>query len=191
MNLDYMVISNFLDNPDKVRQSLIEQQLEFPFEGHFPGKRSSLPDEGYRKMVDEKLESILPFRYEHDMTTSTYCFQLCLEEDKNSWIHMDATDWAGVLYLTPNAPSDSGSLIYTEDTNGTLREANEKYKDGDPTVLEGMEQQHDLTTVISNEYNKLLLIRGNALPHKSNVGGFGDCLENGRLTQVFFFNIIE
>ena len=69
MNLDYMVISNFLDNPDKVRQSLIEQQLEFPFEGHFPGRRSSLPDEGYRKMIDEKLESILPFRYEHDMTS--------------------------------------------------------------------------------------------------------------------------
>ena len=101
MNIDCMIISDFLDNPDKVRESLIEQKVEFIHreKGGFPGSRTTLADESYQKMVNEKLDKILPFKWEMDMDTSTYCFQLCLEEDE-SWIHVDKTKWAGILYLS-------------------------------------------------------------------------------------------
>ena len=46
----------------------------------------------------------------------------------------------------------------------------------------------DITAGISNVYNRLVLFRGGDIPHRSNLAGFGDCLENGRLTQVFFFD---
>ena len=207
MNLDYMIVSNFLDNPDKVRQSLIDQDLQFNVEGYFPGKRSCIPNEEYMKMIDEKLEKVLPFKFKHNMNTSSYSFQLCLE-GQESWIHKDQSDWAGVLYLTPNAPMDSGTVIYSEKPNNNLRKSTERdkgeemmesgtyvYQSPDESEiephLEGMEQEHDLISVVGNVYNTLLLIRGNAIPHKSNLAGFGDCLENGRLTQVFFFDIVK
>ena len=46
----------------------------------------------------------------------------------------------------------------------------------------------DLISTVGNVYNRLGLWRGSQIPHRSNMTGFGDCLENGRLTQVFFFD---
>ena len=193
MNIDCMIISDFLDNPDKVRESLIEQKVDFfhKDQSGFPGSRTTIPDLNYQKMVDEKLEKVLPFKFKQDEETSTYCFQLCLEGDE-SWIHVDKTKWAGILYLTPNAPIESGTLIYTEDYDSVLRDVNEKVREtGDDSLYKKMKQEHEVTTMVGNVYNRLLLIRGYSLPHRSNVAGFGDCLENGRLTQVFFFDEVE
>jgi hypothetical protein len=38
-------------------------------------------------------------------------FQYTTENDE-TWIHYDPTNWAAVLYLTPDAPLDSGTAIY-------------------------------------------------------------------------------
>ena len=193
MNIDTIVISDFLDNPDMVRQSLIENEVDFfhKEEGGFPGSRTTIPDPSYQKMVDEKLDKILPFKWKMDMNTSTYCFQLCLEGD-NSWIHVDSTKWAGILYLTPDAPKDSGTVVYTEDYDNLLRETNEKVREtGDKSLYQSMSHECEITTTVGNVYNRLLLLRGYYLPHKSNISGFGDCLENGRLTQVFFFDEVK
>ena len=192
MNLDCIIVSDFLDNPDKVRESLIEQNVEFVIESKlgFPGKRTPKADEGYQQMVNEKLEKVLPFKFEQDLDTSTFQFQLCLEGDK-SWVHVDKTDWAGILYLTPDAPIDSGTVIYTEDSNGVLRDTTAKVREtGDQSLYEKLDKP-ETTTMIGNVYNRLLLLRGYSLPHRSDVPGFGDCLENGRLTQVFFFNEVK
>ena len=48
--------------------------------------------------------------------------------------------------------------------------------------------QHDIRDV---KFNNGLQPYGGTYPHRSNVAGFGDCLENGRLTQVIFFNEVE
>ena len=193
MNIDTIVISDFLDNPDMVRQSLIENEVDFfhKEEGGFPGSRTTIPDPSYQKMVDEKLDKILPFKWKMDMNTSTYCFQLCLEGD-NSWIHVDSTKWAGILYLTPDAPKDSGTVVYTEDYDNLLRETNEKVREtGDKSLYQSMSHECEITTTVGNVYNRLLLLRGYYLPHKSNISGFGDCLENGIFTQLFFFDEVK
>ena len=44
---------------------------------------------------------------------------------------------------------------------------------------------------IGNIYNRLLLFRGHNIPHRSNIAGFGDSLETGRLSQHFFFNEVK
>ncbi len=192
MNLDCIIVSDFLDNPDKVRDSLIQQKVDFfREEGSYPGSRTIFADDGYQKMVNEKLDKILPFKWEMDMDTSTYCFQLCLEGDE-SWIHVDKTKWAGILYLTPDAPLDSGTVIYTENFDSVIKETNEKVTEtGDDSLYKSMKHEHEITTVVGNVYNRLILLRGYYLPHRSNIPGFGDCLENGRLTQVFFFNEVK
>ena len=158
MQIDTIIVDNFLDYPDKVRQCLMS--TEFYETGKFPGKRSDATEEDYQEMVRDKLLNILNFPVYFRMDRDCFRFQLCLDGDK-TWVHKDDTQWAGVLYLTPDAPIDAGTVIFDDNEN--------------------------LVTMIGNVYNRLVIYRGD-LYHRSLEPGFGDCLENGRLTQVFFFD---
>jgi hypothetical protein len=158
MKVNTIIIDDFLDNPNIVRNSVLN--IEFENTGSFPGVRSDSADEQYQKMIDEKLRNILGFKVTYRKDRDCFRFQLCLE-GSTTWIHKDDTDWAGVLYLTPNAPIDSGTVIFDSDEN--------------------------IVTVIGNVYNRLVLYRGD-LFHRSIVSGFGNSIHNGRLTQVFFFD---
>ena len=96
-------------------------------------------------------------------------------------MHVDPTEWTGVLYLTPNAPIESGTLLFKADNESMIKIRSEDKHEVDI----------DITAEISNLYNRLVLFRGRDIPHRSNRPGFGDCLENGRLTQVFFFDEVR
>ena len=203
MNIDSIIVSDFLDDPDPVRSWVIDNSkngcLNFDIEGSYPGKRTyQLANIDYRSMVESKLKQILPFKFKMDMEDSdTYAFQLCLENEM-TWVHVDDfSDWAGILYLTPNAPLESGTLIYKEEYNPLLKKMSLKMKElaikSEKEAKEYysvMENSNitEFTTQVNNIYNRLLLLRGSCLPHRSNIPGFGNSLENGRLTQVFFFN---
>lgn len=160
MNVDTVVVENFLDNPDIVRQSVLD--LDFNQTGDFPGLRTDRADKDYENYVQEKIESVLGASVK-EWVQDSFRFQLCLEND-DTWIHKDETDWAGILYLTPDAPVESGTGIY--------RKQNDSW---------------ELITSIGNIYNRLALYNGR-LYHRSIVPGFGNCIRTGRLTQVFFFN---
>jgi hypothetical protein len=170
MDCNIIVVDNFLDNPDKVRQSAL--QVNFNKTGSFPGFRSLKADIEYRKMIKQKLEEILGFEIFFPYKSDSFCFQLCLENHK-SWIHIDEHEWAAVLYLTPDAPMESGTAIYDLSTY-----KNSNYVDED----------FSLNSFFGNVYNRIVIYRGNKLFHRSFVSGFGDSVYNGRLTQVFFFN---
>ena len=106
-------------------------------------------------------------------------FQYTTSRDR-SWIHNDGwNNWAAVLYLTPNAPVESGTLLFKEDV-----ELVKKLREPKPSG----KKKAEVMTNLGNVYNRLVLWRGSEIPHRSNLAGFGDCLENGRLTQVFFFD---
>ena len=128
--------------------------------------------------------------------SSSYAYQLCLEESYSS-VHVDATKWGGVLYLTPNPPLDSGTFLYKDSIADRLKELNSKMYNPNYTEEEknrfmseaksSMDGSTEVTTIVRNVYNRMIIFRGGEVPHcKSN--GFGDCLENGRLTQVFYFD---
>ena len=177
MKLNTLIIDNFLENPDGVRNLLIKNKVPFNIEGHFTGKRTIPVDNiDYRNIIIQKLESVLPFKIK--MKPLSFPFQLCLAGDETT-LHLDPSDWTGVLYLTPNAPIDSGTLLFKEDV-----ELKKKLREDD---VDGEVRAH-VTSTLGNVYNRLVLLRGKEIPHRSNIPGFGDCLENGRLTQVFFFD---
>ena len=155
MRQDIIVVNDFLPNPDKVRQSILDVNEELDwFEGHFSGLRVSVSDENYQKLIVDKIEEILSVKIKMATeNTSTYSFQLALEDDV-TWVHQDNTDWSGVLYLTPNAPIDSGTLFFKEGSDPDP----DKDDYGDYIV------DH-----IGNVYNRLLLFRGYHIPHRSNT----------------------
>ena len=122
---------------------------------------------------------------------STGSFQYTTASDR-SWIHSDyTTNWAGIVYLTPDAPLSAGTGLFRLKENG-LR----NWKNSEHTDEENMNALHnkysqdytkwEMVDKIGNVYNRLVLYRGD-LFHVS-LDYFGDCKENGRLFQLFFFN---
>ena len=170
-------MDDFLDDPDGIRKFVLNSKIPFDRVGYFTGKRTpSVDNIDYQNMIIEKLERVLPFKIK--MWPLSFSFQLCLDRDETH-LHLDPSDWTGVLYLTPNAPIDSGTLLFKEDV-----ELKKKLREDD---VDGEVRAH-VTSTLRNVYNRLVLLRGKEIPHRSNIPGFGDCLENGRLTQVFFFD---
>lgn len=161
MDVNTIIVDNFLERPDLVRKSALA--LNFYERGEFPGLRSDRADEGYEQYIKEKLEQILNKKIKSFLLDS-FRFQICTENE-TTWIHKDPTEYAAVLYLTPNAPVQSGTGIYS-----------------------GEEGNWVLVTAMGNVYNRLVIYKGN-LYHQSMMSGFGNSVDTGRLTQVFFFEV--
>jgi len=176
MNINTIIIDDFLDNPDKVRESVLK--LNFYRTGDYPGLRTDRADKEYEQYIKSKLEIILNCKIK-EFKQDSFSFQICLE-NAETWIHHDETEWAGVLYLTPNAPASTGTAIY--------RHIPLHICSGPADVDLQNQEDWEIITAIGNIYNRLVLYKG-MMFHRSLIPGFGNSIENGRLTQVFFFNV--
>ena len=183
MKLKTLIIDDFLDDPDRIRNFIIENKIPFEKTGNYPGKRTTPVDDiDYQNMITQKLYEVLPFKKKMD--PRSFAFHLCLLGDE-TWGHIDPTDWAAVLYLTPNAPIEAGTL-FLESDDQMMEKVRKGSYEGESSVVEC-----NLESAIGNVYNRMVLFRGREIPHLGVVGGFGDCLENGRLTQVFYFDEVR
>lgn len=166
-----IVIDNFLPYPDLVRAWALQQEFldceqVTKISGNpntWPGLRTKQVSEldiNYANNVLSRVANlgVNIFGVPQNLIVKS-AFQLTREQDGNSWIHVDNDVMvAGLLYLTPNAPVDAGTTIYDN---------SEKPVD-----------------VVGNVYNRLVLYSANKY-HKS-TRYFGNDLNTGRLTQVFF-----
>jgi|TARA_R100000030_G_scaffold16809_1_gene11253 hypothetical protein len=164
MDKNLIVIDNFLDDPDKIRHIALSFDYD-RYDERVPGVRSTKGLGGSLKTeIESKLSKALNGKVRWYWKNDTFCFQSC-KEGTETYVHKDTdAEWAAVLYLTPDAPIDSGTGIY----------------DG----VDG-----DMNIAVGNKYNRLVAYRGRVLYHRSILPGFGDTLETSRLTQVFFFDI--
>lgn len=187
MDATILTIDNFYDNPDEIRKYALS--LEFYRKGNYPGYRSQNYLNAESK---EKIQKILfPIagnikNWISDSTDSfTGSFQICTYSDR-TWIHTDTyNNWAGVLYLTPDAPLSSGTAFYQHKKTGAYKIQNEDVD----TNLNNRDECFDYTKwektdVISNRYNRLLLFRADM--YHASLDYFGYLNTNCRLTQVFF-----
>ena len=179
MDLNLMVIDDFLENPDKVREFALN--CHFTSRGQFPGVRASYENKEYNEEIDYKLNELIGAPIEHKGASRQ--FQICTEYEDDNWIHHDTKDLAGVLYLTPDAPLEYGTSIFRH-KNGL------KYGYHHKDENNRNEDEWEETIKIGNVYNRLILYNG-YLYHRSNNFGFGKSLEYSRLTQVFFMDMIK
>ena len=178
MEVTLIIIDNFYVNPDAVRSFALSQ--EFSVRGNFPGQRT-LPF--FTNDVKEAIEHHMQFAGKitntYESSGYTGSFQIATAQDR-TWIHSDPYNmWAGVCYLTPNAPHTAGTGLYRHKATGEHRKVTTDHEGYDYT-------KYDLFDVIGNRYNRLILYRGD-LFHAS-LDYFGDNLQNGRLFQTFFFD---
>ena len=186
MRVESLTIADFYNNPDEVRQYILTQP--FDLIGNYPGYRTkSFLDDQIKHTIQEFIK---PFAGEVTWwgDGASGAFQYTTAQDR-SWIHADATDWAGVLYLTPDAPLSAGTGLF-RNKHTAKRGWDRKNPDEDP-LSEYKEDYYDMTQwelvdKLGNMYNRLVIYRGD-LYHMS-LDYFGRDLQTGRLFQTFFFN---
>lgn len=191
MQISSYIIDNFYSDVDEVRNFALQQ--EYPVSGNYPGNRtkSFLNDS-----MKETIESIVsPFygkviNWSEDSYTGSY--QYTTSRDR-SWIHADqTTKWAGVCYLTPNAPLSSGTGLFKHIPTGlTMAPKNPDGSYNHKLLSEINKDSQDMTKWelvdrIANVYNRLVLYRGDHF-HIS-LDYFGQDINDGRLFQTFFFD---
>jgi hypothetical protein len=171
---DFIVIDNFYENPLQVREFALNQ--EFNVYGNFPGKRTK---PFYNREVIHKINTCL-HQYGINLNNVDHeyfgCFQYTLDIDK-SWVHIDGfNDWAGIIYLTPDAPISSGTTFY---------EFHNKFENIDTMN----EYSQDMTKwkeidIVGNIFNRFILF--NSKRYHMSRDYFGKDINDGRLFQVFF-----
>ena len=100
--------------------------------------------------------------------------------------HTDLQKWAAMIYLTPNAPYQSGTSMYAHkktrvryNTEPGIDEVFSSNNFLDPTPYEPVD-------VIGNVFNRLVIFDGGMIHAASCY--FGDNIENCRLWHMFFFD---
>lgn len=191
MRVNTLIIDDFYSNVDEVREFALSQ--EFGVKGNYPGNRTQSFANEYLK--DYINNFIRPFAGEITFWPSegyNGAYQYTTSRDR-SWIHGDSgTTWAGVVYLTPNAPHTAGTGLFRHKSTNLSMIPRLSNNDVDNELLDEIYNDSqdmtkwDLTDILGNKYNRLVLYRGD-LFHQS-LDYFGTNKENGRLFQTFFFD---
>jgi len=185
------IYENFYNNVDEVREYALS--LDYKISGNYPGTRTDTSDishSNYLKSFFEKNIVKKEITYWNNDEYNT-AFQYTTQDDE-TWIHHDQTTWAGVLYLTPNAPTESGTSLYRHKETGIYLWDHVRDSESD---LNPSEECNDLDkwdeiAFVGNIYNRLVVYRG-AYYHRSKLPGFGTDKHTGRLFQTFFFDTQE
>lgn len=206
-NAKYIVVDNFYENPCEVRNFALKQrfmschlpryhttsfanaqmynkiqQIVYPF----GGKITQFFIQDYPSSQDG--DPNLPLEIVSDGDRFNGCF-CSTQSEQTAWAHKDtacADDtpdesllWAGVLYLTPNPPNNSGTELVSPKVESKYRDIdNDNYHSLDNTKWE-------TTDIIENVFNRIVLFRSYQY-HKPGHS-FGIDLEDSRLVQIFFF----
>jgi hypothetical protein len=179
----YLVVDNFYENPDAVRNFALS--LEFNYHPNYhKGKRT---DQCYRfNGLKERFEQLVGRKIINwEKYGTNGCFQYCIGGDQLVY-HCDTQQYAGVLFLTPNAPVTTGTSlfrsIHTKSMKVPEKDHATVFQNGylDPTQFERVDS-------VGNVYNRLVLFDSLTIHAASEY--FGSTKENGRLFQLFFFDL--
>ena len=185
MKVNMIIVDDFYNHPDDVRSFALSQ--DFSVRGNYPGLRTkSFLNDSVKEIINDTIShaggGVTDWLLDENNDGYTGAFQICTSKDR-TWIHSDYKNmWAGVCYLTPNAPISGGTALYMHKRTG------ERFSNGQ---IDRSEDAYDLTKWevvdrIGNIYNRLILYSGNL--YHSSINYFGNYNNDGRLFQTFFFN---
>lgn len=198
--MNSLTINDFLPYPNVVREWVLQKDFynakqfsqKIGSYTSWPGMRTDHVmdlDLNYANEVLSKVSTVSrKIFYDAPVSIRSY-FQLCSEDDGDSWIHQDNNvDLAAVLYLTPNPPPNSGTTLY--DCKDIKKWQSLSIDD---MMKINRQERQDLydslftpVDAIGNVFNRLVMYRGDIF-HKSN-DYFGKTKYDSRLIQVFFIS---
>jgi hypothetical protein len=187
-------VDNFYDDPDLVREFATKWIRYSPSEYH-KGERAT--NRFILNGTKEKLEKIIGkeiYNWNHGGYANGI-FQFCTA-DQPIVYHVDTQTYAGIVYLTPDAPPSAGTSFYKSKINGRRSfpgddRSSQEYLDtfkgisSTPNFYDGT--QFELVDTVGNVYNRLVLFDASQIHAATEY--FGDDLLNSRLFHMFFFDV--
>ena len=196
-NCGLIVVDNFYNNPIETRNYILTQ--EFLVRGNFPGQRTvSFATEDLKRIIQKYVEpfggKILHFPIQKDNNLDSTgnviyngAFQYTTSRDR-SWVHTDGwNNWAGVLFMTPDAPLTAGTAFY-KFGDGSMCEADGNILNNKSKLYKYSQDmtKWEMVDRVGNVFNRLVLF--NSSRYHMSMDYFGDNKMNGRLFQTFFFS---
>lgn len=176
------VVDNFYSDPYAVREFALKQEFVADLR-YYKGKRTQekffVP--GTKKVFESIIGQPITVWDEYGVNG---VFQTCNAEDPLVY-HTDLQQWAGMVYLTPNAPFECGTSMYAHKETRARHISEPGYErafDGgfyDSTKFE-------LVDTVGNVFNRLVIFNGKCIHAASQY--FGRDLEDARLFHMFFFD---
>lgn len=181
-NRRLFVVDNFYQNPDEIRNFALQQEYKEDLR-YYKGLRT--PQVFQPLGIKESFESIIGQKITNfDLGGVNGCFQLMMAKDPQVY-HYDFQKWAAMIYLTPNAPIESGTRLHRSRLNGVRHSS----QPGADDAFAGNfydSTKFDITDAAANIYNRLVIMDAGCI-HSAGPY-FGDNIHNGRLTHLFFFD---
>jgi glycosyltransferase involved in cell wall biosynthesis len=182
------VVDDFYDEPYKVREYALKQNfngdLRF-YKGKRTGERFSTPQ------IKQKFEQIMGEPITRWDTPAPEfggsmngVFQYCTPEDALVY-HYDSQKWAAMIFLTPDAPVQTGTSFYQHKETG-IRVAEDP--DADRAFAGGFYDatKFELIDTVGNVFNRCVIFDARQIHAASEY--FGKTIEDSRLFQIFFFD---
>lgn len=189
-----IVIDNFYNNAMETRNYILNQT--FSVKGNYPGYRTkSYANQELKDIIQKYVEPYggkitefpIPKNAEDSLKIYNGAFQYTTSRDR-SWIHTDGyNNWAGVVYLTPDAPLSSGTAFF-KFYDGSLNDSDGKLLNNKKEIDKWSQDmtKWQMVDMVGNIFNRLILF--NANNYHMSLDYFGDSKENSRLFQLFFFS---
>ena len=191
---DLIVVDGFYKDPDLVRDYAMNH-LEYDFSDYHKGKRSKT-----KFIIDgtkERLEKILGAEI-INWNKPEYAngvFQYCTPLDPIVY-HVDTQTYAAMVFLTPDAPLNTGTAFYKSKITGATAYSDDNFDaESFEKTFKGLSNelnfydstQYELMDEVANVYNRLVLFNAKRIHAATKY--FGDAIENARFFQLFFFDI--
>lgn len=176
------IVDNFYKDPNTVRDIALSMQFVEDLR-YYKGLRST---QFYRSQEIKKFfESIIgePI-VSWDNHGYNGCFQITTAENPQVY-HCDLQKWAAMIYLTPNAPYDSGTRLHVHKETGLNHGTQPNIGDA---FTGGFYDSTKFDTIANacNVFNRLVIMDARNI-HSAGTY-FGNSKETGRLVQLFFFD---
>ena len=175
------IVDDFYDDPELVRNFALQLEYNEDIQ-YYKGKRTqSYKTPQMRQRFEEILGRKITVWDEHGMNG---VFQYCTPEDALVY-HWDNQTWAGMIYLTPGAPYQSGTSLFAHKATGARCEADPL---SDIVFETGYydKSKFELVDTAGNIFNRLVLFDAKCI-HAANEY-FGQTKLNSRLFHLFFFD---
>lgn len=179
------IVDDFYEDPMSVREFALKQKYhEGGFGRGYIGRRTEqqflFP--GLKEKFEEIIGRKITLWEDHGMNGR---FQVAWAGEALVY-HCDDQRWAGMLYLTPDAPFECGTTLYAHRKTGIRHNSH-------PEILSTFKPESTLdrtpyqpVDVAGNVFNRLVIFDAGCIHSASEYFGFN--MANARLWQMFFFD---
>ena len=191
-----IVIDNFYKNVDEIREYALSQTYQSPEHHGAVGYRCENGKkimDGTKEMFERLLGGTIPNGSQHGEWgySTNGCFQWCNTRVPIVY-HCDSQKYAGIIYLTPNAPPNCGTSFFRHKNykirNSSIFSKSDWYKSDLNHKEPHLDKtQWEIVDSVGNVYNRLVIFDAQYIHAVTEY--FGEDINNSRLFQLFFFNI--